>query len=398
VFRGNNFFHEEKAMPIELKRAYLTEIRERYKKSPKKKKTAILNEFCITCRYTRKYAIRILRGSTEPRIKKRCGAKPKYDAIRAHLKSLWEQMGKMCSKKMKAAFPLWLPFYKQATTEEKLLLLKISPSTMDRYLEAYRGENKARGLSTTIPVLKHQIPIKLIDSEIHQPGYIESDTVSHCGDNAAGSFASSLTMTDLFSGWTANAATWTKQAIPVVEKIKETENELPFALLGFASDNGNEFINEELASYFKDRAPSVDFVRRRPGRKNDNAHVEQKNFTHVRNLFGYDRFDDPSLVPLMNEIYRLYWNPLWNYFTPVMKLKEKKRIGSKVVKKWDDPKTPCQRLIDSDKIPQQTMNHLRQTLKAKNPFFLRRELEKKLKQFWAAVEEVKRKRNANPAA
>lgn len=385
-------------MPIELRRAYLKEIRERYSKSTKKEKGLILREFCINCRYTRKYAIRILNGTQEPRIRKRCGAKPKYEQIRGHLNSLWESMGKICSKKIKAAMPIWLPYYKQANSEEKALLIKISPATMDRYLEEYRRQKDRRGLSTTVPVLKHQIPIKLLDSEINTPGYIESDTVSHCGDNAAGNFISSLTMTDLFSAWTANGATWTKQAVPVVAKIEEIENDLPFALLGLASDNGNEFINDELVGYLKNRIPAVDFVRRRPYRKNDSAHVEQKNFTHVRSLFGYDRLDDSRLVPLMNEIYRVYWNPLWNYFTPVMKLESKTRVGSKIVKKWDKPKTPCQRLLDSNKIPRITKFLLRRKLQSKNPFFLRRQLEKKLKEFWRTVEEINRKRNTTPNA
>lgn len=385
-------------MPIEFRREYLTAIRERYRKCSKKEKGLILREFCETCRYTRKYAIRILNGTQEPRIRKRCGAKPKYVEIKGHLKSLWESMGRICSKKIKAAIPLWLPYYKGISLEQRELLTKISPSTMDRYLDEYRRQKERRGLSTTIPVLKHQIPIKLLDSEINEPGYVESDTVSHCGDDASGNFISSLTVTDLFSAWTANGATWTKQAIPVVNKIREIENDLPFALLGFASDNGNEFINDELVGYLKDRIPTVEFVRRRPYRKNDSAHVEQKNFTHVRNLFGYDRLDGEHLLPLMNEIYRAYWNPLWNYFTPVMKLKSKTRVGSKIIKKWDKPKTPCQRLLDSDHIPKHTKAHLRRRLQSKNPFFLKRQLEKKLKEFWKAVEDIKRKRNTAPTA
>lgn len=249
-----------------------------------------------------------------------------------------------------------------------------------------------RGISTTDPVLKHQIPIKLLDSEIKEPGFIESDTVSHCAENPAGNFVSSLTMTDLFSGWTANGASWTKQALPIKAEVKKVEDGLPFVILGFASDNGNEFINNELYEYFNCRIPAVNFVRRRPYRKNDNAHVEQKNYTHVRQLFGYERFDDPTLVPLMNEIYQVYWNPLWNYFNPVMKLKSKQRVGSKIIKKWDIPKTPCQRLIDCEKIPTKTKGRLKQYQNSKNPFFLRKELEKKLKLFFRKVEEIKKKK------
>lgn len=382
-------------MPIESRRAYLRAIRERYKNSTRKKKTLILNEFCANCRYSRKHAIRILNGTLNPRKEKKPGPARKYDAINEVLGTLWQSMGKMCSKKMKAAFPLWLPYYKEATVEQKALLYKISPATIDRYLESYREINKGKGLSTTVPVLKHQIPIKLLDSEIKQPGFMESDTVSHCGDTIGGNFVSSLTMTDLYSAWTANGASWTKQAEPVLEQIRRVEDDLPFAMLGFASDNGNEFLNNMLHEYLTHRIPAVEFVRRRPYRKNDSAHVEQKNFTHVRSIFGYERFEDPSLVPLMNEIYQVYWNPLWNYFTPVMKLKSKQRIGSRIVKKWDTPKTPCQRLIESDHVPIKTKKRLKQRSETKNPFFLRRELEKKLKLFFQLVEEIKRRRNTD---
>ena len=190
-------------MPIESRRAYLKAIRERYKNSSKKNKGLILNEFCANCRYTRKHAIRILSGKLEPRRHKKPGPKPKYESIRGILEELWTLMGKMCSKKMKRAFTLWLPHYKWANAEQKALLYKISPASIDRYLEAIRIKNKVRGISTTDPVLKHQIPIKLLDSEIKEPGYVESDTVSHCAANPGGNFISSLTMTDLFSGWTA---------------------------------------------------------------------------------------------------------------------------------------------------------------------------------------------------
>ena len=379
-------------MPIESRREYLNAIRERYKNSSKKEKKLILNEFCCNCRYTRKHAIRILGGRLEPRKAKKAGPKPRYEGIRGVLEELWVLMGKMCSKKMKVAFILWLPYYKGANAEQKALLYKISPATIDRYLEAVRIKNQVRGISTTTPVLKHQIPIKLLDSKIKEPGFIESDTVSHCAENPAGNFVSSLTMTDLFCGWTANGASWTKQALPIKAEVKKIEGDLPFAILGFASDNGNEFINNELHEYFKCRIPAVDFVRRRPYRKNDNAHVEQKNYTHVRQLFGYERFDDPSLVPLMNEIYQVYWNPLWNYFNPVMKLVSKQRVGSKIIKKWDKPKTPCERLINCETIPIRTKRMLKKYQNSKNPFFLRKAVEKKLKQFFQKVEEIKKRK------
>jgi hypothetical protein len=385
-------------MPIQARREYLRAIRERYRNSSKRQKTKILDEFCANCRYNRKYAIRILGGGVTPGGLRSRGAKPKYESVRRHLETLWEQMNRMCSKKMQAAFPLWLPYYKAATHPEKELLSKISPSTIDRVLRKFRTRSTGQGMTTTVPVLKHRIPIKLLDGEVTEPGFMEADTVSHCGGDPSGAFVSSLTMTDLCCGWTEIRALWTKKAEGVIEQVQSVEKDLPFLLQGFASDNGVEFLNEQLAEYFAARYPRVEFVRRRPFRKNDNAHVEQKNYTHVRALVGYERFDSEDLVSMLNEIYRVYWNPLCNYLTPVMKLVSKERVGSRIVKKYDKPKTPCQRLLDCEKIPKKIKKRLKEKLRSKNPFYLRAQLNKKLKLFFKRVEEIKKQREHTNAA
>lgn len=155
---------------------------------------------------------------------------------------------------------------------------------------------------------------------------------------------------------------------------------------------GNEFFNHELFDYFDSRHEKVEIVRRRPYKKNDNAHVEQKNWTHVRELFGYERYDHEDLVPLMNEIYKLYWNPLQNFFTPSMKLKEKTRIGGRIVKKYDAPMTPYQRLVTSGQLSQQSQILLRSRFERMNPFALKQELEKKLKWLFKLVDLQKTKR------
>ena len=133
----------------------------------------------------------------------------------------------------------------------------------------------------------------------------------------------SLTMTDLFSGWTTNRALWRKEAKSVVDALKSIEPKLPFNIRGWATDNGTEFLNEKVYEYFMKRPVPIEPVRRRAYRKNDSAHVEQKNWTHVRELFGYERFENIHMVLMMNEIYEKLWNPLWNYYNPVMKLKSK---------------------------------------------------------------------------
>lgn len=380
-------------MPIKFRREYLNTIRERYKNALKKRhKSEILNEFCSICGYDRKYAIRILNNQVEPRLY-RPGPKPIYNhQVVHHLKILWEAMHRMCAKNMVVAIPLWMPFYKDVDAATEVLLLQVSASTIDRLLKPHKVQWR-RGLSLTDQsLLKSRIPIQLLDKDVNEPGFMEADTVAHCGDSGEGKFASSLTVTDLFSGWTENRATMTKKAELIVEQMKRIRSCLPFQMLGLATDNGSEFLNEEMLAYAKDKAEPFMFVRRRAYKKNDNAHVEQKNFTHVRELFGYERIDDMQILLLMNEIYQAYWNPLWNYFTPMMKLVKKERIKSKIKKTYDQPKTPYQRLLETDRLTIQEKRKLKEAYASKNPFFLKKELDRKLKIFHQLVEQRKRER------
>ncbi len=386
-------------MTTEMRRIYLEKVRERYRKSTKKQKSLILNEFCAVCGYERKYAVRILWGHVEPR-SRRPGPKRVYShKVIPHLIYFWVAMNRCCSKKMKAALPLWLPFYREAIDlETKELLLKMSSATIDRRLKDYREKaDQLGGISATKSSwVKSKIPIKLLDHKVIEPGFMESDTVAHCGNSLSGEFINTLTVTDLFSGWTENRAMLTKTSEQVVKQVNSIESRLPFRMLGFASDNGSEFLNHDLHFYLRKRDKPVEFVRRRPYKKNDNAHVEQKNFTHVRSLFGYDRYEDPELVQMMNEIYQAYWNPLWNYFTPCLKLQSKIRIGGRIKKKYDVPKTPAQRLIDHPRLPSPQVSYLKEQLRGRNPFWLKQQLDKKLKEFFELVE--KKKANSKVAS
>jgi len=358
-------------MTTGLKREYLRNIRLRYHRGSKKQRSLILDEFCEVCKITRKHAIRLLNDDLSDQVKKP-GAKRKYGAdVDRHLRHLWECMGRVCSKKMSAAMPFWLT---------------VSSATIDRHLENFR-ESARRGLSSTSPsLLKNKIPIELLDHQIREPGFIEADTVAHCGTSLAGAFVNTLTMTDVFTGWTENRAMFKKESGTVMGAIRSIEKSLPFKIKGFASDNGNEFLNHDLHSYFFDRKNKVNFVRRRPYKKNDNAHVEQKNWTHVRELFGYDRFGKGKHVAMMNEIYKNLWNPLWNYFTPVMKLESKERVGGKIIKLHSKPKTPYQRLMDSGTLEVSEWNALKAKYESMNPFELKKELEKQLKWFFKITE------------
>ncbi len=373
-----------------MKRIYLETIRVRYRKSTKKQKSIILTEFCEVTGYERKYALRILWKHVEPR-SRRPGPKRTYShSVIPHLIYFWNAMNRCCSKKMKAALPLWLPFYREPIDPEtKRLLLQMSSATIDRRLRDYR-EGSLKGLSATRSTwVKSKIPIKLLDGDIKEPGFMESDTVAHCGSSLSGEFINTLTVTDLYSGWTENRAVLTKTSDQIIDQLSKIESKLPFKMKGFASDNGTEFLNHDLHRYLRRREHPVEFVRRRPYKKNDNAHVEQKNFTHVRSLFGYTRFEDLELVQRMNEIYQAYWNPLWNYFTPCLKLKSKTRIGGRVKKEYDTPKTPAQRLLDYPELSSMQSSYLKDQLRGRNPFWLKQQLDIKLKEFFALVEKKK---------
>ena len=373
-------------MSNEVRRQYLERVRLRYLKGKKKQKTLILDEFCEVCQISRKHAIKLLGQEIKTKAL-RSGPKLIYgENIRRHILILWQAMNRMCSKKMVAAMPIWLNFYFGINPEETLLLKRISSSSIDRILAKHREEVR-RGKSGTEPsLIKNKIPLKLLDEAVLEPGFIEADTVAHCGTSLAGEFINTLTMTDLYSSWTENRAVWKKESLTVMNAIKSIEESLPFTVKGFATDNGNEFLNHDLHSYFFNRKNRVEFVRRRAYKKNDNAHVEQKNWTHVRELFAYDRYDQESQVTWMNDIYQRLWNPLWNFFTPVMKLKTKTRIGGKIIKVHDEPKTPYQRLIDSALLtPEQTLQ-LQEQYRKLNPFELKKELDEKLKWFFRIAE------------
>lgn len=381
-------------MSNEVKRILLQKLKLRYLKGSRKQKSLILDEFCATTELTRKHAIRLLNNEIKSH-REHPGPKYRYGPeVRQHVVILWEACGRLCSKKMVPAIKRWLPFYEAATGETRILLTEISSSTIDRILHEHR-ELVRKGRGTTSPsLLKNKIPIKLLDSSIIEPGFIEADTVAHCGTSMAGEFMNSLTMTDIFSGWTEVRAVWGKRSEAVLNAVKAIEDTLPFKIKGFASDNGNEFLNNDLWTYFHNRKEKVDFVRRRPYKKNDNAHVEQKNWTHVRQLLAYDRLDTNWDVEYINDMYKNYWLPLWNFFTPVMKLKSKTRVGGRIVKVHDEPKTPFERLLESEHLSQDEKQALLSRAEHLNPFALKAELDKKLKWFFRIVDIRKKQSQA----
>jgi len=369
------------------KKAYLEAIRWRYHQAKRLEKTKILDEFCAVCHYHRKYALRKLAAAPLKTSKSKPGKPSRYNRpdIMKALKVIWLASGQMASKRLQVAIPLWLPQYEKTygviADDVRYLLLAMSAATMDRLLEGVRVTVGKRGLSGTKPgtLLKKQIPIQAGVWDVTQPGFMEADTVAHCGDSLAGDFAWSLTMTDICTGWTEYRVTWNKGSNGVLLRIKEIEKALPFQLQGFDCDNGSEFLNWHLLRYFQGQKQPVQFTRSRPYHSNDNAHVEQKNWSGVRQLLGYDRFDNPKLINLINDLYAKEFSLMNNYFCPTMKLASKKRIGSKIVKHYGKPQTPAQRLMEHPSTTPEIKAKLQATLETHNPFVLRATIERKLR-------------------
>jgi hypothetical protein len=379
-------------MSSRSKREYLEAIYPRYKTGTRKQKKLILDEFCAACGYHRKHAIRLLkkfRRFIKPKQQKK-GRTPLYQSedILNPLKTIWLAANLPCSKRLKAVLPLWLPGYVQqygAITEEvSKALITISPASIDRLLKPVRVKYKGRGKATTKPgtLLRKQIPVKTNQWDESRPGFLEADTVAHCGTSMAGMFAFTIDCVDIATGWTEQRAVWGKGETAVLEQIKDIETSLPFLLLGFDSDNGSEFLNYHLLRHFSERKQPVQFTRSRAYHKDDNAHVEQKNWTHIRQWLGYHRFDNPYIVPLLNDLYKTQWRLFHNFFCPSVKLIEKQRIASKTIKSYDSPKTPYQRILDSHDIHDEVKKKLTDLFQTLNPFILRKAMEKKLKKIF----------------
>lgn len=372
---------------------YLKQLKIKYLRGNRKTKTAVLDELCQTGGYHRKHAIRMLTRTAIGWREKPAGRKKLYQPkqLQEPLKQIWLATDQMCGKRLKAAIPIWLPhyesFHEPLSKEVKEQLLMMSAATIDRLLQPCRMRFPKR-LCGTKPgsLLKQHIEIKTNQWSEDRPGFMEADTVAHCGTSLLGSFIWSITLTDIYSGWTENAAVWNKGAEGVLGQIELIESRLPFPILGFDCDNGSEFLNHHLIRYLQKREKPVQFTRSRPYHKGDNAHVEQKNWTHVRQKFGYYRLDNQSLVVLMNDLYQNEFSLLHNYFYPSVKLKDKLRIQSKIKKQHDIPRTPYQRLMASEHVNIEQKEKLEQIFTQLNPFKLRQCIETKLKKIFRYVD------------
>jgi len=363
-------------------------ILERYLEATKEQKTRILDEFCATTEYERKYAIvklktlqQTLHWKDSVAGKHTRNRERKYDGyVEAIVEQIYEALGGIGAKRIhpqiKVVLEKGIRFGHIKTdplTEAKVL--SMSKSTLDRMVASVRKRNSIKGLSTTRPglLLKNEIPLRVGVWEETEPGFFEIDLVAHCGDNAAGMFISTLNCTDIATQWFEAEPVMGKAQERIIEGLRLIEERLPCGLLGIDSDNGSEFINRQLYEYCLKK--NIVFTRSRSYKKNDNAHIEQKNFTTVRQVLGYQRFDTEEVFSLMKKLYRGPLRLYINFFQPSVKCIEKKRVGSKIKKIYDIAKTPYERILAHPKISDAAKEKLTQLFETLDPFKLRKEID-----------------------
>lgn len=368
----------------------------KYRRSSKKRKGQMLDDFVEATGYNRVYGAQVLRGhgkrvEVKPGVvlegsarhkSPRGGRKRQYgpEALNA-LKKIWKCMDYLCGKRLAATLPEVVPRLMRCgelkvsrSVREKLL--GISASTIDRLLAPERKKFTLKGRGHTKPgtLLKHQIPVRTFSQwDDAKPGFLEIDLVGHDGGSTAGEYCQTLDATDVATGWSEQIAVPTKAQRWVFEAIKQMRERLPFDLLGLDSDNGGEFINHQLTKYCVDE--EITFTRSRACRKNDNCYVEQKNWTIVRRFAGYGRFESDEACQCLNELYVVLHDYV-NFFMPSMKLIEKVREGSQVRKRYDTPKTPYQRALESPLIDRQTKRRLKAHYAPLNPAALHRQIQR----------------------
>ena len=367
-------------LDMKTRKKLTEETAKRYCTAGKKQKSKIIDEFTATTGYNRKYAIHILKNSARIKTthfnnkekksvqiitrqrKKRTYVKYYGDDVKEEVVRLWIFSMFLCAKRLVTFIRDNLDYFADKfaySNEMKVKLSKISSATIGRMIKSEIPKYSIRGISTTRPAknLNKLIPIRVyFDWDSLKPGFFEADTVANCGMGTEGQYISTLTLTDVYSGWTENRALLNKAHRWVKEAVGDVKKKLPFQMKGLDSDNGTEFKNTQLLGWCQEN--HVEFTRSRPYKKNDNCYVEQKNDSVVRRIVGYYRFEGGEARTVMAELYETY-NLLVNYFFPSMKIQKKERVDAKVTKKYDEAKTPYTRLLECDSLPEGAKQELR---------------------------------------
>jgi hypothetical protein len=357
----------------------LRSYRKRYHRASKKEKIAIIDTIIDATGYSRKHIIRALNDDVQIPKRVTRTRSSRYAHLFETLRFIWTASNFLCGKRLKPFLPDFLMSLKRnqeiaITEQDELLLLGISAATIDRILAPARKSSFVKGRSTTKPgtLLKHQIPVRTFaDWNEEVPGFLQIDLVAHCGDSVRGEYVNTLDMTDVCTGWTVSTAFMGKSERFCVAAIEEITPLFPFVILGIDSDNGSEFINSHLMRYCE--RCNITFTRGRPYKKNDSCYVEQKNWDVIRKMIGYGRYETEEQLRVVKRIHSLL--ALYqNYFQPSQKLISKKRVGSRVTKKYDVAKTPAQRMLARDDTPEDVKTRLQDTFEQLNPAALLRNI------------------------
>lgn len=383
---------------------YLKVLRERYLKAKtRKEKSLILDEYCRNTGQARKYVIRKIQPGVNLNPKPRKRRREIYDGeFKAALAKVWEIFDYPCGQRLKPLLEGEVDRLREfgelnIPDEVVLKLKKISSATVDRKLRHQREVlHLLRSKSGSKPgsLLKQKIPIRLTEWDTSQVGYVEADIVVHCGSSTLGEYVNTLSTTEISSGWWEGEAIMGKSQEHSFWALKEIRKRTPFEWQGLDSDNGSEFINQILYKYC--RREGIEFTRSRPNHKNDNAYIEEKNWTHVRKVFGYLRYDNYEELAIMNGLYRNELRLYKNLFQPVMKLVSKERIGGSVKRKYDTPKTPYKRLMDSGQMSEATSKQLEAVYLSLNPAQLKRSIDTKLDKLYRTYEGKTRSQQVDP--
>ncbi len=378
-------------MSPQTKQQVLAKLRFRYAHAGRAYKSKLIDQVVALFELHRKSAIRALCRPDPPPSRARRLGRPRTYApaqLLPVLKPIWLAAQQPCGLRLAAALPDWIPAYEQEygrlAAAIRAPLLAASPATLDRLLGPVRAHaQRPRGGTRPGTLLRQQIPIATTPWEVTRPGFLELDTVALCGGSLAGDFIWMLDSVDFYSQWVEARAVWNKSWQNTLEQLRDIETRLPFALLGIDHDNGGELLNWHVLRYCQERRAPVQMSRSRPYHSDDNAHIEQKNWTHIRQWFGYGRFDNPAVVARLNTLTTGAWGQLLNYFCPVMKLQRKERDGARVRRVYDTPATPYARLLTHPAVAAKTKAALRAQRAQLNPFALNRQIEKELKIIFA---------------
>jgi hypothetical protein len=376
-------------MSRQTKDEVMSKLRRRYLIAGPEHKTKLINEAVALLGYHRKAAIRALRSAPAPgrSLGIRVGRPREYDPheLRPVLRAIWSAANYPCGRRLAGMIGDWLASYeadqKSVSACVREQLLAASARTLDRLLHPLRAQSRRPSLTRPGSLLRQQIPIRGSVWEDNKPGWLEVDTVALCGGNAGGDYVWMLDAVDYATTWVSTRAMWNRGQEGTLRALVDLEQNLPFPLLGLDSDNGGEFLNYHVLAWLQKRARPVFMTRSRPYKKDDNAHIEQKNWTHVRQWFGYERHDNHEVIERLNALSRGPLNQMLNFFHASLKLEKKERTETgKMRRTYPKAQTPLQRVLESPEVAESAKARLRAEKARLNAFALKREVDQQLRE------------------